>query len=422
MNSSKKIMNKQNEAEQKGKSTIKMPSAKKPGKLGGGGVQINTKKLVLAVICIAIVLVLCIGVGIQQLKPKVVLTINKTKITMNQMMYPIYERESKYLPYDEMYQYYTGSSVWDNQYSGTDANVSSGTTMADGLKQEIIDTETEYVILYDEAVKAGYSLTADEKKDAATKAEEALKGLSFSQKLQLNISKSNLTKRFLKRDLADKYKDATQEDLNKDVDEEAAKKTVSKTDYREYDVQYYTVATTSTDSDGNTSKLSAAKKKKLLAKLQAVYDKAKTAKDFTKLVDSDKEKDVTYSSDKFTEKDGWSKVTTKSILKKIKALDNDEISPIYEDESTGCYIFVKMTNNNSTASYKTACETAVTSAQTDAFDTWYKNVCKNYTVKENTDLWDSITIGTVTTSIVTADDLEAMSKSDSSSSGASSTK
>ena len=39
-------------------------------------------------------------------------------------------------------------------------------TNAEGLKQEIINAETEYAVLYNEAVKAKYKLTKDEEKDA----------------------------------------------------------------------------------------------------------------------------------------------------------------------------------------------------------------------------------------------------------------
>ncbi len=78
--------------------------------------------------------------------------------------------------------------------------------MQEGLKQEIINAETEYAVLYNEAVKAKYKLTKDEEKDARSQAKKAVKGLSFVQKLQLNISEKKLSKRFEKRILADRYK------------------------------------------------------------------------------------------------------------------------------------------------------------------------------------------------------------------------
>ena len=86
-------------------------------------------------------------------------------------------------------------------------------------EQEIIDAETEYQILYSEAKKAGYKLSADDKKEVQKEVSKALKGLSFTQKLRLNISKSKLSKRFEKRKLADNYKNDQTKELDKTVDE-----------------------------------------------------------------------------------------------------------------------------------------------------------------------------------------------------------
>ena len=60
-----------------------------------------------------------------------------------------------------------GTSIWDAGYMGTDSTVDSNVTNAEGLKQEIINAETEYAVLYNEAVKAKYKLTKDEEKDLA---------------------------------------------------------------------------------------------------------------------------------------------------------------------------------------------------------------------------------------------------------------
>ena len=405
MNSSKKIMNKQNGESVKESSQVS--AAKGNKRLSDGGFR-DTKKVGIGAICVIIVLVLCIGVGIQQFQPKVVLKVNNTKLTMDDMMYPIYERESAYLPYDEMYQMYTGKSIWENNYMGSDRNITSTVTNAIGLKQEVIDTETEYEILYQEAKKAGKKLSADDKKEVQDEVAKALKGLSFTQKLRLNISKSKLTKRFELRKLADNYKKEQTKELDKTVDEKAAIKDISKKDYREYKVQCYAFSNTSTDSDGNTKKLSDSEKSKLEKELQELYKKAADAKDFSKLLKDDSKSDIKFSDTSFTEKDGWSMVTDKKLLKQIKSMKKDEISDIIKDEKSGYVLFVKMVDNNSNDSYKKACDSAITSAKNDAYDTWYQGILENYKVSTNSDVWDDVTIGSVTTDIVTAADLEKM--------------
>lgn len=92
MNSAKKVMNQQKDnSEKKENVTVKAATGKK--KLGVSSGR-NVKAIVLSAICIVLVLVLCIGVGIQQLGPEVAFTVNGTKVTMDDMMYPIYEKES----------------------------------------------------------------------------------------------------------------------------------------------------------------------------------------------------------------------------------------------------------------------------------------------------------------------------------------
>lgn len=411
MNSAKKIMNQQAEdAKKASKKTEKTATAAKGDKkISDGGVG-DTKRIVIGAICAVIILVLCIGVGVQQLKPKVVLTVNDKKFTMEDMMYPIYERESMYLPYDEMYQMYTGSSVWDNSYMGSDRNVDSSATNSVGLKQEVIDVEVEYYVLYEKAKEAGYTLTDEEKSEVKDEVEEALKGLSWLQKVQLSISKKKLTTRFEQRKLAEKYKNDEQDSLNASVDEDAAIKDISKKDYREYKLAYYAVSVNdTTDEEGNTVSLTSKEKQELLEKLEKVYNKAKTADDFEGLT-SDDEEDIQYSETSFTEQDGFSMISTSKYLKDVKALKNGEMSDIIKDEKSGYYLFVKMEDNNSSEAYDEACDSAITAAQNEAYDTWYQGILEDYKVSTNSDVWDDVVIGTVTTDIVTAEDLEKMNE------------
>ena len=413
MNSSKKIKDQQ---EKEAVSTVSVPEkkvkkAKKISRFAG----VDKKPVILVTLCIVVVLVLCIGVGIQQFKPKVIMTVNKTKITMDDMMYPIYEVESQYLPYNEMYETYTGKSIWEADYQGSGASV-SGLTNAIGLKQEVLNAETQYELLYQYAKKDGYKLTKSDKAKAKKQAKKALKGLSWLQKLQLNISQKNLTARFEKRILANKYHEDKQKELYKTVDEKAAVKDISKKDYRQYDVQFYYAATTTKDKNGKSKSVSDKKKATYKTKIEEIAKKAKEADsdfDFTKLTDK-KEKDITFEKDgNFTEKDGWSYVSA-DTLKKIKKMKNGEISDAILDDTTGYYVVVKMVNNNSDEAYKTACKDAIESKQNEAYSSWFEKEQTDKVVV-NTDVWTDVTIGTVTTDIVTADDLNDMKENSSSS-------
>jgi len=415
MNSSKNILNQQKkDKDTKAKTSPAVPE-KKLNRTGGFLAGRELKPIILTVLCVVLVLVLCIGVAIQQFKPKVVVTVGDKKLTLDDMMYSIYELESNYLPYDEWYQSMTGKSIWEADYQ-SEAGTMSGVSNSIGWKQELLNTEVQYEILYQKAVDAKYELTEDEKKDAKEKAEKELEGLSWLQKVQLNISASKLTDRFEKRALADRFKEDQQETLNKDVDEAAAIADISEKDYRQYDIQYYYAPLTTSTEEGETKNLTDDEKKELAKKMEDIASKAKTAEDFTTLIGEDESSITLEKEGNFTEKDGWSYVSEDN-LKKIKEMENGEVSKAILDENY--YVVVKMVNNNSDEAYKNACDDAVKTKQNEAYQTWYEKEEESYDVVVNTDIWTDVTIGTVTTDIVTAEDLEKMNEDSSDAAGSS---
>ena len=404
MNSAKKIVSRQ---EKETKSVpVSVPGKKQMGSgsgFGGG----NKKMIVLGALCVLIILILCIGVGIQQFQPKNVVTVDKKKITMSEMMYPIYEVESQYTPYNEMYMSAMGTSFWESAYQGNGGTGEGASEVSNaiGLKQEIITREVQYEILSKLASKNKLSLTEDEKKEAEKNAEKALKGLSWFQKFQLDFSKKRLTSLFEKRALADKYRESKQEELNKTVKREEAIKDLKKADYRQYDVQFYYASVSETDGEGKSKPIAADKKKSF----EEIAKKAKNGDDFTKLSD-EKDKDVTFEEDgNFVEKDGWQYLSDAN-LKKVKKMKNGQVSQAFLDESSGYYVVVKMINNNSEEAYKKACDDAVKTKQDEAFVNWYTEEETKHKININTDIWTDVVLGTVTTDIVTAEDLNDMNE------------
>lgn len=405
MNSSRKIMNHQKQEKKAKNNASPAVPEKKVGKTGIFAGR-ELKPIILTALCIIVALVLCIGVGIQQLKPKVVVTVDDTKITMNDMMYPIYEMESAYAVYNETYQMYSGQSIWEAPYQGSAA---TSVTNSIGFKQEIMNSEVQLEILYRMALKEGYKLTDDEKKKAEEDAKKALEPLSWIQKARLNVSVKSLTAVNEKRTLANNYKNDRQEELNKDVDEDAAIKDISKKDYRQYDVEYYYASINKTDDNGNAIVMSEDDKKKLQKKFKDIAKKAKAGEDFEKLISED-EKDITFEKDtNFTEQAGFPYASADN-LKKIKKMKNGTVSEAYLDDTTGYYLVIKMIDNNSDEAYKTACDNAIETAQNEAYQEWYNKEQENHKISINTDVWTDITIGTVTTDIVTVEDLQKMAE------------
>lgn len=408
MNSAKKIVSGQDKETKS--SLVSVPGKKQMGSGSGFGGR-NKKPIILVALCVLIILILCIGVGIQQFQPKIVVTVDKEKLTMSDMMYPIYEVESQYSPYNEMYMSAMGTSFWDSPYQDSSATGESASevTNAIGLKQEVITREVQYEILSKLASSNKISLTQDEKKKAEKDAEDALKGLSWFQKFQLDFSKKRLTSLFEKRALADKYRESKQEELNKTVKREEAIKDLKKADYRQYNVQFYYASVNETDDEGNNKSIAADKKKSLETKIKEIARKAEKGDDFTNLSD-DKDKDITFKEDgNFVEKDGWEYLSDAN-LKKVKKLKNGQVSQAFLDNSSGYYVVVKMINNNSEEAYKTACDNAVETKQKEAFTNWYTEEETKHTININTDIWTDVALGTVTTDIVTAEDLNDMNE------------
>lgn len=407
MNSSRKIMNQQ-EKEAKSTATPAVPEkkVKKPGFLAGR----ELKPIVLTALCVIVALVLCIGVAVQQLKPKVVATVGDTKFTMNDMLWPIFEVESVYLSYNEMYEMYMGTSVWDATYQGTSGTAQAmGVTNSVGLKQEIIDKEVQYEILYQKALAADYKLTDEEKKESEDAAKESLKDLSWIQKVRLNVTEKSLIKRFEKLALANRFREDTQTELNKNVDEAETIKDIKKKDYRQYDVEYYYASLKKTDDEGNAVAMTAEEKKDLQKKMKEIAKKAKAGEDFKKLISEDEETIMFEEDTNFTEQNGFPYVSSDN-LKEIKKMENGTVSEAYIDETTGYYVVLKMINNNSSEAYDNACDSAIQTAQDAEYQDWYLEEQQNYKIDINTDVWSDVTIGTVTTDIVTLEDIQRIAE------------
>ena len=217
------------------------------------------------------------------------------------------------------------------------------------------------------------------------------------------------------------------------MDEAAAIKDISKKDNRQYDIQYYYVSLSKTDDDGNAVKVTDADKKDAQAKLQEVADKAATAKDFTKILGDSKDSDsdssksdssdskkdeikAVYGSSSFVEKDTTvsdssahtAVLSNKKLISQIKKMNNGDLSEILWDADSKCYVLVKMVKNNSTEAYEKACDDAISSAQSDKYNEWYQKILKKHDVQTNAEVWTPVEIGTVTTDIVTYEDLQKM--------------
>lgn len=370
----------------------------------------NLKVVIMSTIGILLVIAMVVGMAVENFKPKETMSINKEKVTMSDSMYYLYMAEAQGNYMDSFYRQLYGQSYWDMQDEQT------GQTYRDTAKLQAEQTIEQYTILYKEAVKAGYKVNDEDKKSAAKDVKDIRKNLTFEQKNKTGMTKGALTKVLEKKYCVDRYKQDIIDGF--DIDDQKIRDGVKKADYRQYDVQYYQVATTTQDKDGKSVDVDKETKALYKAELEDLAKRAAT-EDFDSLTPdaikvtseanssssdetpeetpevTDDENAPKYYSNftadgKFVAGDGTFTTDVEKVLKKMK---NDEVSEVIEAD--GAYYLVKMVNNNDDEAYEKQVSDQISQKENEEFNTWYEEVFKNYTVKLNSKVWDELTIGSV---------------------------
>jgi len=362
----------------------------------------NWKAIIGIGISVILVIAMVVGIAVEQLKPSLLMTIDGDKLTEKDLNYFVYKTEAQYNYMDALYRQFYGTGYWDQtNESGVPNSVTAKNELESNIKQ--------YYVLYKEAIKNGFAINDEDKKTAADEVKEMREGLSLKQKGIKGMSKSSLTKAAQKFALAQRYKQKLIDDF--DIDDAALKAQVKKADYKQYDVQYYSVPLGSYDKDGNPVKATDKEKEAAKAELERLAGLAKD-QDFAKLLgdskdeesatdDANKEekKDEEEKSDSiasFTDSDSGKFTAGNSPFgedneKVITAMKNGEISNIIETDTA--YYLVKMVNNDCQDAYNEACDNAVKTEENNQFSTKYEELSKNYTFEINYEKWDEINLG-----------------------------
>lgn len=375
---------------------------------------LNISALIMCSLGAILVIAMIVGVAVENFKPRVAMTISKEKVTMSDAMYYLYTTEMQGNYMDSMYRQFYGQSYWDMQDEQT------GLTYRDTAKQQAEQTIELYNILYREAVKAGYKVTKEDSKKAAKEVKEIRKNLSFEQKNKTGLTKGALTKALEKKYVADRFKQDTIDGF--DIDDKKIRDGVKKADFRQYDVQYYSIPTQTQNDKNETVDVDKKTLEKYKAELEELAERAKT-EDFDSLTpeavkitkeanspssddakeesddskeesedkDKDKYKSNFTADGKFVVGDGTFTTDVENVLKKM---NNGEVSKVIEGK--GYLYLVKMVNNNDDEAYETEVKNQITTEENKQFDTWYQDVFKKYTVSINSKVWDGVKIGEIT--------------------------
>ncbi len=348
----------------------------------GGGTStlsfVSSKNKVLAILGILAVIVLCAGVCYMQLRPRAVLIVSTTDengtqkkdtVYMKEAVYSIYQVENQYNQYSSIYQQLYGKTYWEME----DVD-SKGRNGASAAKKQVMDSLKQREILYMEAQKRGYSLTDEEVKTAEESVATTMKNFTDKQKKLEGLDEKTLKSEFKKNALVEKFRQILIKESG--VDEEALKATVNKKDYRQYTLQYYKVSNQET-SGKETKEVSAEQKQTNLTNMQALQEKAKTAEDFTKLLDDNDKTGIQYQTENLIKKDlKDSTFLNKKLRNQIIKMENGQISDIIEGDDG--YYLIKMVNNNDSEAYDNQCDSVVQEEETKQFNARYAEFAPNY--------------------------------------------
>mgnify|MGYP001268906784 CR=1 FL=1 len=317
---------------------------------------------------------------------KLAVTVGDSKIYLDEMMYYIFMNEYQLDQYDQMYLAYMGTSYWDMEYS-------EGVTMREFAKTSTMDMAVQYEILYNEAKKAGFELTKEEKDSIPTNADQFMETITEEQLKKTGLSKDTVEDILEKLMVTSKY---IQDTIDKfDIDDEGIKATVNKDELRQYNTEALFVATSTMDEQGKTKEFTKKEKAEAKKKLESVLKKAKAGDDFEKIVE--KKEEIQNQENNFVVGQG---AVSEEYEKLAKGLKNDEITDIVET-ADGYYI-IKMIDNNSDEAYEAQVAQMIDEEEQKQFEAEYEKIKKDYKVTINDEVWDEIVMGETT--IIKSDD------------------
>ncbi len=331
---------------------------------------------------LVLVVVLIGALLFDQLYSPTLMTVDGKKYNVKDLSYYLYIVESKYDSYNSMF----GGNYWDSPIK------EDGTTLRQEARKDAIAQALRATILYNEAVDKDYKLTDKEKKTVKTTVDNLL-----SKEIPKDIIKKNhFTRSFLtkmvegttlvSRFREDKLKEAK-------IDKDGIKAKISYDKFRQYDIEYLYAATETTDENGKTTQLSDEKKKEAQEKLNSYYEKAKTAKDWSKVVPTD-ETAIIYKASKFVKADEDSSSFSDEFKTELTKMKNGAVSEV--TKGTNGYYIVRMVNHNSSERYDSEVNTAITTAENQAFDKIYEGIKANHPNKLNNKAINRLKMGELT--------------------------
>lgn len=299
------------------------------------------------------------------------LLINGKGFKQKDFIYDIYTVESEYNSVAKVYNSSLGISLDSEK-------------MSDFLKEETENAFVERELLYKEALKENLKLSDKEKEELDKKAEDFLSKLQTKDAIKKLLTKKYLLKVLTKQALADNYKASIVKAASIDYDKLKSK--ISYEDYHAYKIQTLQYPLIILKGGTDYTDMTKEQKEEAFQIMQEKSRKAKDNGDFTKLAgDKVAYREVTFVKDEKTFDTDFENV--------LCSMKDGEISEVLSYKKL--YYIVKMVDNKDSEKYEEAVKAEYTKAEDKAFQAKYKEIKKEYKIKEKA-LWKNLKLGEIT--------------------------
>ena len=305
-------------------------------------------------------------------KTEVIVSINKSTLTLEDFLYDIYQVKLERNTWNDSYKDILGVDYWDYEFEGN--------KMENLAKDTIMTRVILYEILYDQAIDAGFSLTDEDESMVATNADELINSMTKKQLEDSGLDYEILIKRFQKQLLGDKYYNTLLDSFK--VNESAIRSNIEPNLYREYKTECLYVPTVIVGYQSLAS-MTDEKLDEAYTKILNTQELIHKGADFNKVLN---EIDgLTYYERDFILDDN----TAEEEYKKAAiSLENGEYSPIVTTEF-GHYI-IHMLDNNSSYRLEKHIENTILNQKKDRFRIYYNELLNDYEITINNQYWDTL--------------------------------
>lgn len=303
-----------------------------------------------------------------------IVSIDNSKLTLDDFLYDIYQIKSERDTWNEAYQDALGIDYWDFEFEYN--NMES--LARDTIMTRVVLNE----ILYDQAKKAEVSLTDEDESKLEAKSNELIQSMTEDQLEDTGLNYDIIIKTLQKQFIGDKYYQTLLDSF--EVNESAIRSNIDPDLYREYKTECLYVPTVLVGHE-SISPMSQEELTEAYSKILNVQNLIHKGADF-KRIPNEIDGVTLYERD-FILDDNTAEEEYKNMA---ITLENGNYSPIVTTEF-GYYI-ICMLNNNSSYRFEKHIDDLILEHKKEKFELYYYQLQKDYEISINNKYWERLSL------------------------------